>query len=235
MPAPALFKEVDGMETNCVIHGDCLEVMKNIPDKSIDVSFTSPPYNRKRNDKYEYYDDTIKDYYSFLKSTINELLRITKRNIFFNIQKNFYNKKEVYKIIGEYSEEIYDIIIWEKNNPTPSPSHSITNSYEFILCFGKELKSNSTYSKNHIKTNKSKMIKEHKAIMHLDVAKYIIMNFTKKHELVLDCFGGSGTTAVACINLDRKYILIEQEKKYIDIIHRRIELANIERVQQLFK
>ena len=46
--------------------GDCLEKMKDIPDKSIDIAFTSPPYNRKRNDKYKNYNDTIEDYYGFL-------------------------------------------------------------------------------------------------------------------------------------------------------------------------
>ena len=41
---------------------DCLQKLKEIEDKSVDITFTSPPYNRKRNDKYTNYDDTIKDY-----------------------------------------------------------------------------------------------------------------------------------------------------------------------------
>ena len=76
--------------------GDCLELMKDIPDKSIDISFTSPPYNRKRNDKYKFYNDTIDDYLSFLKSFTDELLRVTKGNVFVYIQKNYYYKCDVF-------------------------------------------------------------------------------------------------------------------------------------------
>lgn len=76
-----------------LINGDCLEVLKTIPDDTFDVAFTSPPYNRKRNDKYTFYDDIIEDYFNFLVSFTNELLRVSKRHIFINIQKQYYNKK----------------------------------------------------------------------------------------------------------------------------------------------
>lgn len=68
-------------------NGDCLEVMKQIPDKSVDISFTSPPYNRKRNDKYANYDDTIQDYFGFLVDFTDELLRVTRKWCFVNLQQ----------------------------------------------------------------------------------------------------------------------------------------------------
>ena len=83
-----------------LILGDCLEELKKLDDYSCDISFTSPPYNRKRNDVYDNYDDSIDDYSGFLINVIDEMLRVTKRNIFFNIQKNFYNKEEVKRQYG---------------------------------------------------------------------------------------------------------------------------------------
>ena len=128
-----------------LLHGDCLEVMKNIPDKSVDVSFTSPPYNRKRNDKYEFYDDRLDDYFGFLCNFTDELLRVTKKYVFVNVQKNFYNKEDVFNYIVKYTKQIKEIVIWEKTNPMPASGNSITNSYEFFIVFGdKPLKSNTT-------------------------------------------------------------------------------------------
>ena len=53
------------MDIDTIMNGDCLNILPKIADKSIDCSFTSPPYNRKRNDKYKHYDDDISDYYRF--------------------------------------------------------------------------------------------------------------------------------------------------------------------------
>ena len=86
-----------------LLHGDCLEIMKNIDDKSIDISFTSPPYNRKRNDKYAHYNDCINNYFDFLCRFTNELLRLTKRHVIINLQANYYNRSDVYQFfVGWY-------------------------------------------------------------------------------------------------------------------------------------
>ena len=205
-----------------VICADCLVEMKDIPDKSVDMVFTSPPYNRKRNDKYSHYVDIIDDYYGWSCSVIHELLRVSRGNIFYNIQKNYYNKIDVFKLIGTYSAEICEIIIWEKSNPMPANGYNITNAYEFILVFGTNLKSNKTYTKNHLTTSVAKMLKEHRAIMHPDVAKFIISNFSQEGDIILDPFAGSGTTGLVCKMLNRNFILIEKEPKYIEIINSRL-------------
>lgn len=209
-----------------LIHGDCLEEMKKIPDGSVDISFTSPPYNRKRNDKYENYDDTIDDYFGFLVNSIDELLRVTKGNVFINIQKNYYNKEEVFRLIGHYSKEICEIFVWEKSNPMPASGFNITNAYEFIIVFGKSIKSNKTYTKNHITTSTARMLKNHKAIMHPDIANFFIENFTREKDIVLDPFMGSGTTGVSCKKLNRNFIGIELDETYFNIAKKRIYEAS---------
>lgn len=107
--------------------------MRNMRKDSVDHVFTSPPYNRKRNDKYAHYDDTIPDYYQMLLEFTDEALRLSKRHVFVNLQKNYYNKTDVLKYLGNYAEEIVEIIVWEKTNPLPASGKSITNAYELFV------------------------------------------------------------------------------------------------------
>ena len=206
-----------------LIQGDCLQEMKALADGSIDVTFTSPPYNRKRNDKYENYNDTIEDYYGFLVQAIDEMRRVTHGNVFLNIQKNYYNKVDVFKIIGHYAQQICEIFIWEKSNPMPANGHNITNAYEFVIVFGKTIRSNKTYTKNHLTTSVAKMLKNHKAIMHPDVAGFFIENFTQEGDIVLDPFMGSGTTGVVCKALNRDFTGIELDPEYFETAQERIK------------
>jgi len=193
-------------------------------DNSIDHVFTSPPYNRKRNDKYEHYDDTVVNYYKLIKDSIEQSLRISKGYVIFNIQKNYYNKADVFKLFGTFADKIVEVIIWEKSNPMPAAALAITNAYEFFLILGdKPLKSNTTYTKNIITTSvNGKMPESHKAVMKQEVADWFIEKFTKEGDTVLDPFAGTGTTGVACRNLNRNFILIEQDESYCKLAEERI-------------
>ena len=212
------------MEINKIYNIDCFEGFKQMQDKSVNHTFTSPPYNRKRNDKYEHYNDNIEDYFSWLCNVIDECLRVSKEYVFFNIMKNYYNKQDVFKLIGKYSEKIIEIIIWEKTNPLPANGNNITNAYEFFIVFGDSaLKSNTTYTKNIISTAvNSSMTTDHKAIMKQDVAEWFIKNFTKENDLILDCFMGAGTTAITCKFNKRNYIGFELNNKYVELSNKRI-------------
>lgn len=212
------------MKINKIYNIDCFEGFKQMQDKSVNHTFTSPPYNRKRNDKYEHYDDNIEDYFNWLCNVIDECLRVSKEYVFFNIMKNYYNKQDVFKLIGKYSEKIIEIIIWEKTNPLPANGNNITNAYEFFIVFGDSaLKSNTTYTKNIISTAvNSNMTTDHKAIMKQDVAEWFIKNFTKENDLILDCFMGAGTTAITCKFNKRNYIGFELNNKYVELSNKRI-------------
>lgn len=177
----------------------CFETFKKMKDKSIDFVFTSPPYNRKRNDKYTFYNDVVVDYFDMLDKLIEESMRVSRKYVFINIMKNYYNSSEVYRLFGKYHDKIAEVFVWEKSNPLPASGFSITNSFEYILCFGeKGLKSNRTYTKNHLTTSVARMPKEHKAVMHQSVADYFVGNFMKKGESCFDPFIGTGTTAISC-------------------------------------
>lgn len=143
---------------------------------------------------------------------------------FINIQKNYYNKEDVYRYIGHYYDKIKEIIIWQKSNPMPASGYSITNSYEFIFALGDHsLKSNKTYTKNIITTSvNNETFKEHRAVMNRQVSDFIIENFTDDDDLVLDPFFGLGTTGLSCLKFGRRFIGFEINKEYCDIAKRRI-------------
>lgn len=212
------------LEHNKIYNGNCFDLFPQMEDNEVDYVFTSPPYNRKRNDKYTFYNDQLTDYYGFLLNLIEESRRVAKKYVFLNIQTNYYNASDVYALIGTYRDKIRQIIVWEKSNPMPASGKNITNSYEFFIVLGEEaLKSNFTYTKNIITTSvNSKMPKEHKAVMHPDVADWFIKTFTKEGETILDPCMGIGTTAFACISNNRNYIGFEISKEYCDIANERM-------------
>lgn len=206
-----------------LIKGDCFKVLESVNE--VDYVLTSPPYNRKRNDKYTDYNDDIEDYYGFLVSITDILLSKTKKYIFMNLQANYYNREDIYKYIGHYADKIQNIIIWEKTNPTPAAGNSITNAYEYIIVLGdSSLKSNTTYTKNHITTNvcKNPYNKIHKAVMNEEISDWIIEKFTNEKEIVLDPFMGTGTTGVSCKKYKRGFIGIEKSQEYFDIALKRV-------------
>lgn len=210
-----------------LINGDCLIELKKMEEESVDISFTSPPYNSIRHKKYKNYSDNIDNYYLFLCKFTDELLRITKKTVIINVQTNYYNRPDVYKYIGKYNKDITRIIIWNKSNPTPSSmQHRLTNAYEFFIIFSKEgsAKINSVFMKDTIDFPiNSQKIKGHNAVMNSDVSDLFIREFSNKGDIVLDCFMGTGTTALSCKKYERDFIGIEIDEEYFAIAKKRIE------------
>tara|TARA_R100000935_G_C2777430_1_gene140246 strand:- start:55 stop:726 length:672 start_codon:yes stop_codon:yes gene_type:complete len=209
--------------------GDCFEKIKEIKTDSIDMVVTSPPYNRKRNDKYNNHTDIVSNYVKFLETSINDCLRICNGNVFYNIQKNSYNKKDVHKIMGIFSEQIIEVLIWKKSNPMPNPH--LINAYEYILVLSKNnksLKANKTYTLNHFTTpvyssNPHKKI--HRAVMHPEAARFMLDNFGKKGDVVCDPFMGLGTTGVESVKAGMSFVGIEMNSDYFNIAKQQIEYS----------
>tara|TARA_R110002050_G_scaffold86670_2_gene184032 strand:+ start:304 stop:1002 length:699 start_codon:yes stop_codon:yes gene_type:complete len=214
---------------NRLFNGCCFEVMRDMSENSFDVVFTSPPYNRKRNDKYNNHDDIVDDYYEFLSNSVSDCLRVCKGNVFYNVQKNSYNKQDVHRLMGEFSRELIEVIIWHKSNPMPN-AHLI-NAYEYIFVFSSEnksLKANETYTKNHFTTpvysaNPYKNI--HRAVMNPDACRWILKSFAKEGDSVLDPFMGMGTTGAVCSTMGMDFTGIEKSSKYYQEASTRINRA----------
>ena len=208
-----------------IYNKDCFDFFAETPSNFCNHIFTSPPYNRKRNDKYELYDDTVADYYQFIEKLAIESLRISREFVFINIQKNYYNKKDVFNFIGKFSEQIKEIFIWNKSNPMPASGNNITNGYEFVFAMSKHdksLKSNKTYTINSFTTSVAKMSKSHKAIMNQKVSDFFIANFTKENDLIIDPMCGLGTTGLSCKKFNRKFIGIELIPEYSELAKTRV-------------
>ena len=235
---------------NKVICGDCLEVMKGIPDKSVDMVLTSPPYNmrtRIRNGKYttreksehfskkyKYFDDAlpIDEFYEFHKKCIIEMLRVSKI-VIYNFQIVTGSKEAFFKIIGDFHKDIKDVIIWDKGFGQPAMHEKVLNSsYEILLILEDDKKAgrvinNSKFKRgelqNILRIGRGKKISNiHSACFPEELAETIIKNFSNEGDTVLDPFAGSGTTGLSAKNLNRNYILIEKEPEYIEIINKRL-------------
>lgn len=209
---------------NNIVNADCFDVMKQLEDKCMDVTFTSPPYNRVRNDTYEYFDDINDNYFDMLIELTNESLRLSKKEVIINIQQNMCNKSDFFRWLGCFHTNIKGIVAWVKNNPQPGTNYresddtySITNAFEYFVVLGqdnKEFRANNKFQNVIYSNVNSEHFHGHGAVMRLDVAEKMIINFTKPNDLVFDPFMGMGTTAIACSKNNRNYFGCEISEVY---------------------
>lgn len=239
------------IELNKIYNENCLETLKKIPDNFIDIVVTSPPYNmnlRIRNGqycsrqitkefstKYEGFDDNlpIDEYYKLHKNILDELLR-TSSIIFYNIQIVTGSKRAIFKIIGELSDYLKEIIIWDKGYAQPAMSPNVLNRRtELLLVFDSKNAISRKFEKANfdrgtlddiwnIKRAKKK-VDSHSAVFPEELVKTILENFSNENDIVYDPFMGTGTTALVSKKLNRRYIGSELTKSYYDIILERIE------------
>lgn len=240
-----------------LMHGDCLDLMASMQDGSIDCAITSPPYNmnlRIRNGKhcsrqivkeistkYENFSDNLpmNDYYIFNKKVMHELLRICG-TVFYNVQFLTGNKSALYRLIGDYHENIKEFIVWDKVNAEPAIGAGILNSrWEAVLVL--QNKQNAISRKfesanfgrgemqNLLQIKRGRKVTgSHGAVFPLELAEVLVRNFSPVAGSVLDPFMGTGTTGVACHKAGRKFVGIEKDKKYFEIAQSRITNAAAE-------
>jgi len=233
-----------------LIQGDCLEKMKDIPDGSIDLAFTSPPYNmnlRIRNGaycsrqivkelstKYEGFDDNLsmEDYFNFNISVVSELLRVSDL-VFYNVQFLTGNKRALYKLIGHFHDKIKEFIVWDKINAQPAIGEKVLNSrFEVILVFQNSHPESRKFEtarfargtlQNLWQIKRSKKIdKTHRATFPEELVELAIKNFSLNEATILDPFMGTGTVGVVCKKTNRSFIGIELLPKYFKIAEKRI-------------
>lgn len=226
-----------------LIHGDCLEEMRKMADGEVDVVFTSPPYNDsgkterdkecKRHFKYEHAENR-EDWFDWQCECIDEMLRVAKRQVLYNIQPILSNKADVYRLIGHYADKIDQILVWYKPNAQPQHyPHRIANAYELLIILkGKEfdkLYINSNGYRNVIVKNinsNHKWSEKHRAVMSQDFCDEIIREFTLPTDTVLDPFMGLATTGVSCVKYNRKFIGVEIHEPYYKIADERMQQEN---------
>jgi len=212
--------------------GDCLEVMKDIPDNSIDLILTDPPYlinyktNYRKNKEHDFCTVIKNDNNPELISDyIKECYRIMKDNtamyMFCNCDKVDYFKQE----LENSGFKIKNMIIWVKNNWTAGDLQAqFGKQYEIIFlvnkgrCVFNGKRITDVWNFNRV-VGKNQLHQNQKPI---DLLKQCIEKHSKENDTIFDGFMGSGTTGVACINLNRNFIGIELSEKYFKIAKERI-------------
>jgi len=211
-----------------VILGDCLEVMKDIPDKSIDCIITDPPYGmnyrsswRTATEKFKKIEnDTNIDWFP---EFIKECYRVLKDNSHIYIFCNDYAISEFRNFTEKAGFKNKRTLVWVKNNHTSGDLlGDYANKTEFINYAQKGRRLlNGGRNTNVLEFSRVSKL-QHPTQKPIDLNEFLIKKSTNENEIILDPFAGSGTTGVACKNLNRNFILIEKEQEYIDIINKRL-------------
>ena len=209
-------------------HGDCLELMKNIPDGSVDLVLTDPPYGMafKSNYRKEKYNEIKNDKsLEWLEKYVGECFRILKDNTAAYFFLSWHNV-DVFKQAIEKKFKIKNILIWEKNNTSMGDlKASYAPKYEMIIFAhkGRKLLNGFRYA-DIIKANRTGN-KLHPTEKPVDLLELFIKNSSDENAVVFDGFMGSGSCGVACVNTDRLFIGIELDDGYFEIAKKRIEEA----------
>ena len=212
------------MSNVTLYNGDCLDLMKEIPNGSVDLVLTDIPYgevNRKSNGLRNL-DKGKADIVTFdLKELTETLCDKTGGSIYM-----FCGTEQVSTIRATMIEKGLStrLCIWEKTNPSPMNGQVIWLSGIECCVYGK--KKNATFNehcKNTVFRFPTVKGKLHPTQKPIDLMKYLIEVSSNENDTVLDPFLGSGSTGVASVNTNRNFIGIELDKNYFEKAKCRIE------------
>jgi site-specific DNA-methyltransferase (adenine-specific) len=227
--------------SNRVVLGDCYEVIKTVENGSIDLILTDPPYNISRPSNFKKNSDNKKfnnisiDFGDWDQQEIDldkffgEAKRVLKKGgtliVFYDIWKS-QNLKYFAEKWGFKQPRVCQ---WVKTNPVPinSKKNYLSNGIEFFFTFvkGGSPTFNSKYDRGiytyplchgQERTN-------HPTQKPLSLIKHILDKHSNIGDTVLDPFCGSGTTAIASIELSRNFIVIDNSEEYYNLINFRIQ------------
>lgn len=222
------------------LHGDCLDKMKELPDKSIDVCFTSPPY--WKGFAYESYFNSYAQYLEWTKEWTFALKRVVKDDGWFilNIANDSETTCKAYEVLQICMRhwKLHDTIVWNVYNRQPANTErQLTNQMEFLFVF-RHHSANAKYYKDGLveaypdvfatknvgnvwKIPFAKSVQSLKKVCggannwgHSGfpqvLCELVIKLFTREGETILDCFAGTGIVGRVAVELGRKCILIDR-------------------------
>ena len=220
------------IELNKIYNEDCLEGMKRIPDKSIDMILTDPPYmmnyqsnRRKKENRFDKIHNDV-DSFDLVKDALENAYRMLKEDSAIYMFCSWHNV-DFFKVEFEKYFKLKNIIVWNKNNHGSGDlKASYAPKYEFVL-YGN--KGRSLFREKRIpdvidcaKVPSGKMT--HPTEKPVELLAKFIRNSSDEGGVVLDMFAGTGATAIAAINTNRNFIGFELDKNYFDIANERIKL-----------
>ena len=199
------------IELNRIYNEDCLEGMKRIPDNSVDLVVTDPPFcNLIR---------------PFFDTYFRDLKRVCKEKSELYINTDWRTYPFLYPIMQKYFN-IKNLIVWDYEWIKAGTHYRF--SHEFIIyAIQGDVKRKFSASERDVwmirPINYTSKEKLHNAQKPLELVQKMIVNSSYENDVVLDTFMGSGTTAIACIENNRNYIGFEIDENYYQTALRRIE------------
>lgn len=212
--------KIESLE-NKIIHDDCMDLMKSLPDKSIDLVLTDPPYGYNIMSRLVKIDGEVKCFvgggakgHLFSKKywddappgkeVFEEIFRVSKNQIIWGGN---------YFALGRPSR---CWLVWDKGEQMYG-----RNFAEAELAF-------TSFNRNTLIFKQAPFMTQgriHPTQKPLSLFKWSLSNFSKPGDLILDCFSGSGTTAVACHELGRRFICVEKDEEYYNASVKRLKEA----------
>jgi DNA modification methylase len=216
------------MKINKIYNGDCLDLIKELPDGSIDCVITDPPYSNSftHNGNASTTDD-LNICKPFFRELLREIKRVLKENglVYWFCDWRSY---PFYKYIFDEVLPPKNMLVWDKLgrvNQYYKMSHEIiifcVNGTECMIPKSSIIKEIG-FTNGARQSNGEKVHPTQKSI---EIISRLITDSTKESDLVLDCFSGSCTTAVSAIYNKRNFICFELQEKYCEIGQQRIEKA----------
>lgn len=235
---------------NKIINADCMDILKQLPDKSVDLVLTDPPYGTTAckwdnvipfTNMWNDLERIRKDDCAivlFGQEPFSSMLRVSnldnyKYDWIWEKQKaaNFmsmkYQPAKYHELISVFYKHNYYPIMWKSEN---KDNRKIVNNpktnKDCHLGSVIRIRNKDTgfrYPKSIIKINKSINGNIHPTQKPVELLEYLIKTYTKEGNIVLDFTSGSGSLAVACINTNRRFICIEKDKDYYEASVKRLE------------
>jgi len=220
------------MSETKLYQGDCLEVMKEMPDESVDMVLTDPPYGmdyqsnrRTATDKFRKIEqDSGLDW---IGGFSRELYRLMKPNTAGYVFCSWH-KVDVFKQALERNFKIKNLLVWVKNNHGSGDlKGAYAPKHEFVFFFhkGRSLLRDGRRPDilEYSKVSGGKMV--HPTEKPVDMLERMVRDSSDSSDVVFDPFMGSGTTGVAAKNLNRDFIGIELDEEYFKIAQERVNIA----------
>lgn len=229
---------------NKITCGDCLELLKQLPDNSVDLVFTDPPYNISQKNKI------FRDYRNGKNGDVN--MDFGEWDYDFEMEPFLTESKRILKNSGSMivwtSEQLYgkyrewfaenmypkQLLVWVKDNPLPQFRLVGYRQATELMFWALKVK-NTTDNPNFIFQSQSEMTNvfyapivggkertEHPTQKPLSICRKIVQVHCRENGVVLDPYAGSGTIPVACKELGRNFIGVEMDEKYCQIANKRL-------------
>jgi site-specific DNA-methyltransferase (adenine-specific) len=266
MNSISIKKKIGTTLENSIICGDALEILRSLPDHSVDHCITDPPYNISGYDnkkkigwlqtnkywteskKFTKIDEnwdkfTDDDYVIFTKAWIAEVIRVLKPNGNIIIFGSYHNIYRIGSILQDFDRKLINSIVWYKRNAFPNVTQRmLCESTEHIIWAVNETQKkakNWIFNYKEMKalnggvqmrnmwditsTKKTeKKYGKHPSQKPVSVISRIITGMTKKGDLIIDPFMGSGTLLVAAKSMERSFIGIDNNKDYCKLALKRV-------------